>query len=145
MKKQDIERDIELAKMMAADIDKVYKKYAKAALKDSEERLEKVRNESFHGCTNVEELQDLYGYGSITLAEYDEGRDFMTQREERKKQLSLIEQHRKNLKDIRDRWKGTVKELQDELNQMNGVVKDKRTYIEKLEAAERAERYATLL
>ncbi|MGE4213176.1 MAG: hypothetical protein AB7E42_00160 [Anaerotignaceae bacterium] len=142
--KQDIEQGIELAKMMATDIDRLYKKYAKSALKASEDRLEKIRNESYHGCATVEELQDLYGYGAITLAEYDEGRDFIADMEERKKQLSLIEQHRKNLKDIRDRWKGTVKELQDELNEMNGVVKDNRTYLEKLEEEERAERYATL-
>ncbi|MEA5084384.1 hypothetical protein SDC9_196859 [bioreactor metagenome] len=145
MIKQDIEQDIELAKMMAADIDRLYKKYAKAALQASEERLEKIRNQSYHGCMTAEELQDLYGYGTITLAEYDEGLDYIAQREERKKQLSLVELHRRNLKDLRDRWKGTVGELRGELNDMNGVVKDKRTYIEKLEAAERAERYATLL
>lgn len=142
--KQDIEQDIELAKMMVADIDNVYKKYAKAALKASEERAEKIKNEKYHGCTTDEELQTLYGYEEITLAEYDEGRNFLAAREDRKKQLSLVEQHRKNLRDLRDRWKGTVNELQDELDELNGVVEDKRTYLEKQEAEERAERYAQM-
>lgn len=142
--KKNIEQDIELAKMMVTDIDKVFKKYAKSALKSAEERAEKIRNESYRGCTTVEELHDLFGYDEITLAELDEGRAFFEAREERKNQLTFVEQHRKNLKDIRDRWKGTVKELQDELDKMNGVVKDNRTYIEKLETEERAERYATL-
>lgn len=142
--KRDTEQEIELAKMMVTDIDKVYKKYAKAALKALEERAERIKNEKYRGCETVEELQNLYGYDEITLAEYDEGKDFIAAREERKKQLSLIERHRKNLKDLRDRWKGTVQELQDELNELNGVIKDNRTYVEKLEAEERAERYALL-
>lgn len=142
--KRSIEQEIELAKMMATDIDKVYKKYAKAALLAAENRTEKIRNEKYRGCATTEELQCLYGYSEITLEEYDKGRDFFKAREEREKQLSLTEQHRKNLKDIRDKWKGTAKELQDELDEMNGVIKDTRTYVEKLEAEERAERYATM-
>lgn len=142
--KRDIEQSIELAKMMVTDIDKVYKKYAKAALKAAEDRAEKIRIESYRGCTTVNELHDLYGYGDITEDQYYEGKVFFETREERKTQLSFIEQHRKNLKDIRDKWKGTVKELQDELDHLNGVVKDTRTYVEKLEAEERAERYAAL-
>ena len=139
--KKEIEQDIELAKMMAIDIDKVYKKYAKAALKASEERIEKIKDQKYHGCSTREELQNLYGYDEITLAEFDEGIDFLESREERKRQLSLIETHRKNLKDIRDSWKGTVRELQDELDAMNGITKDNRSFIEKLEAEER---YASL-
>lgn len=41
--RKKIMQDIELAKMMSEDIDKVYKKYAKSALKASEERAEKSR------------------------------------------------------------------------------------------------------
>ena len=144
MIKREIEQDIELAKMMTDDMDKVYKKYAKAALKASEERLEKICNEKYHGCVSADELQNLYAYDEITLEEYDKGRDFFIEREKRKKQLSIVELHRSNLKDLRDRWKGTVKELQDELDNLNGVVKDKRSYVEKLESEERAERYAVL-
>lgn len=71
----------------------------------------------------------------------------MEAQEERKRQLSCIELHRKNLKEIRDRWKGTVEELREELDEMDGTVKevDTRTAFEKLEAEERAERYTALL
>lgn len=142
--KQAIEQDIILAKMMADDLNKVFKKYAKAALKASEERNEKIKNEKYHGCTSFEELQNLFGYGEITSDEFEEGQDFLQSREERKEQLSLVEQHRINLRYLRDKYKGTVKELQDELDEINGVVKDNRTYVEKLEAEEQMERYASL-
>ena len=141
----NIEQEIELAKMMAADIDKVYKRYAKAALKAAQERTEKIRLEKYHGCVDVEELQDLYAYAEITLEEYDTGRDFFEEQQIRAKRLSLIEKHRQNLKDIRDRWKGTINELQQELDELNGVQKDTRTFVEKLEAQERAERYVSRL
>lgn len=145
--KQEIKRGIELALMMVADIDKVYKKYAKAALKASEERAEKIRKEKYKECNTTEELHDLYGYGNITLEEYDEGCDFFEMQENRRQQLSCIESHRKNLKEIRDRWKGTAMELKEELDEIDGIAKvtDTRNVFEKLEAEERAERYKTLL
>lgn len=142
--KQEIENDIVLAGMMADDLDKMYKKYAKAALEAQNERINKIREEKYHGCSNADELHDLYGQDIITLDEYDAGRDFFDGQEERKRRMSFIERHRKNLKDLRDLWRGTVKELQEELDEMNGVVKDTRTYLEKLEAEERAERYKQL-
>ncbi len=143
--KEEFEQNIVLAKMMADDIDKVYRKYAKAALKASEEREEKIRNEKYHGCANIEELQNLYGYAEITLDEFDEGCAFLEAREERKKQLSIIELHRVNLKDIRDRWKGTIKESQDELDEINGVEKPvKLNAFERRDLELREERLATL-
>jgi len=143
MIKHEIEQDIQLAKMMADDMDKVYKKYAKAALKASEERIERIRHEKYHDCDTIEELRDLYGYDEITLDEFDEGRAFLESREERKKQLSIIELHRKNLKDIRDRWKGTVIELQRELDEINGVVKKRDlNAFEKCDLERRGERLA---
>lgn len=143
--KQKIEQDIELAKMMAADIDKIYKKYAKAALKAQQERFDKIRDKKYRGCSNVEELHDLYGADEITLDEYDAGRDFFEGQEKRKAQMSLIEQHRKNLKDIRDKWNGTAKELQEELDEINGVIKEKPlNAFERLEQDRRNERLAAL-
>ena len=140
----EIEQEIELAKMMAEDIDKVFKKYAKAALQAQQDRTEKVRAEKYKDCENVAELQDLFGYGDITLDEYDAGRDFFESREERMKQLSLVEKHRKNLKEIRDRWKGTINELKEELNEIDGVVKDTRNAFEKLDDERRVERFEAL-
>lgn len=142
---QDFEKDIELAKMMAADIDKVYHKYAKAALKAFEEREERIRNERYHGCADEEELRNLYGYAEITLDEFDKGRAFFESTEERKKQLSVIELHRRNLKEIRDRWKGTIVELQRERDEMNGIKKPmKLNAFEKRELELREERIAAL-
>lgn len=125
MKKADIEREMQLAEMMASDIDKLYKKYAKAALQAEWERIEKVRVEKFKDCSTVQELQDLYGWDVITIDEYEAGRHFLEEKEKRIKQLSLVEKHRANLKEIRDRWKGTIKELQEELDELNGVEKVK--------------------
>jgi hypothetical protein len=142
--KQELEQDIELAQMMVDDMDKVYNKYARAAYSKQQERIEQVRNEKYKGCENVEELRDLYGYGDMSEDEYYAGISFFESREIRKSQLSLIEKHRVNLKEIRDRWKGTVNELGAELDVINGVVKDTRTYIQIIDAQERTKRYALL-
>ena len=145
MNKNDIEQEIQLAEMMASDIDKIYKKYAKAALQAEQERIEKVRLEKYKDCSTAQELQELYGWGEITAAEYEAGRVFLEEREKRMKQLSLVEKHRANLKEIRDRWKGTVKELQEELDELNGVEKVKpMNAFEKLEAEQRKERYEAI-
>ena len=143
--RQEIEQEIELAKMMSADIDKVYKKYAKAALQAQQDRLEKIRDEKYRGCSTVEELEMVFGHGDITIDEYDEGREFLAELKTRELQLSLIERHRKNLKEIRDNWKGTVIELQRELDELNGVKKQpKLNAFEKLEQERRAERLEAL-
>lgn len=117
MNKREIKREIELAMMMVSDMDKVYKKYAKAALAAQEARLERIRSEKYFDCTTVEELRELYGYGNLTNEEYDAGRDFFAEQEIRQKQYSLIERHRANVKEIRDRWKGTINELRAELEE----------------------------
>lgn len=141
----DIEQEIELAKMMAADIDKIYKKYAKAALQAQHDRLEKIRSEKYKDCSNVEELTYLYGFGEFTIDEYDAGREFFESQKTRAQQLTLIEAHRKNLKEIRDRWRGTVNELQAELNELNGVKKEKSlNAFQRLEQESHAERLAAL-
>ncbi|WP_018306295.1 hypothetical protein [Desulfitobacterium hafniense] len=143
--RQELEQEIELAKMMAEDIDKVYKKYAKAAFQAQWDRLEKIRAEKYKGCSTDEELLDLFAYGEITMDEYDEGRDFLAELKVRESQLSLIERHRKNLKEIRDNRKGTVIELQRELDELNGVKKQpKLNAFEQREQEERAERLAAL-
>jgi hypothetical protein len=145
LNEQEIEQEIELAKMMAADIDKIYKKYAKATLQAQQDRLEKIRAEKYKGCSTVEELQMAYGYGEITIDEYDEGRDFLAAMKARESQLSLIEKHRRNLKGIRDNWKGTVIELQRELDELGGKQKEKPlNAFEMLEEERRADRLESL-
>lgn len=142
---RDTEQEIELAKMMAADIDKVYKQYAKAALQAQQDRLEKIKAEKYKGYSSEEELHTAYGYGEFTIDEYDEGRDFLAALKTRELQLSLIEKHRKNLKEIRNKWKGTVIELQRELDELNGAKKQtKLNAFERREQKERAERLAAL-
>lgn len=61
--------------------------------------------------------------------------------------MSLIEKHRKNLKEIRDNWKGTVIELQRELDELNGEKKEKQPKLnafERLEQERHTERLAAL-
>lgn len=141
----DIEQEIELAKMMVADLDKVYKKYAKAALQAQQDRLEKIRAKKYKGCSTEQELHNAYGYGDITIDEYDEGRDFLESLKAQESQLSLIEKHRKNLKELRDNWKGTVIELQRELDELDGKQKEKPlNAFERLEQERRAERSGSL-
>lgn len=143
--KQEIEQEIELAEMMAADIDKVYKKYAKAALEAEQKRLEAAKETIYMGCQDKDELQELYGFGDLTEEEYYGGIEYFDSMNTRKKQLSLIEKHRQNLKDIRNRWKGTVKELKEELEELGGVkVQQPMNYIEQLEQQERQERYLAM-
>jgi hypothetical protein len=113
-----IEQELELAKMMVADLNRLYKKYAKAAQAKETERLERIRAEKFKECENEQELQELFGFGELTRDEYYSGLDFFDAKEKRRRQKSLIEQHRINLKEIRDLWKGTINERQDELNEM---------------------------
>jgi hypothetical protein len=145
MSRKEIEQEIELANMMVADLDKIFKKYAKAAQAASEARLESIRCKKYMGCENKQELIDLYGFGDLTRDEYYAGIEFFDGKETRKKQLSLIERHRKNIKDIRDRWKGTVIELQDELNELDGVKSGKpMSYLEQLERQERQERFEAM-
>lgn len=142
---KEIKQKIELAQMMVADLDKIFKKYAKAALAAAEARAEKIRQTKYMGCENPRELQDLYGFGDMSQTEYEAGLDFFREREVEKSRQSLIELHRKNVKELRDRWKGTVIELQDELDELNGVEKGKPlTFIEQLEAKERQERYQVI-
>ncbi|HBB28162.1 MAG TPA: hypothetical protein DC000_02745 [Clostridiales bacterium] len=144
MNKKEIEQELELAEMMVIDIEKIYKKYAKSAQTEAEKRQEKIKSIKYFDCNNQMELQELYGYGEITEEEYYTGIDFFKELELSKSRKSLIELHRQNIKELRDKWKGTVKELHEELDEISGVVKDKRTYVEKLEADERAQRYSSL-
>jgi len=118
-KKQQIEQEIELAKMMVKDIDNVFRKYAKAAMTAAAERKEVIRKKKYRECENKGELQELYGWGGLTEEAYYAGLDFFDDLELSKNRLSLIEQHRKNLQEIRDRWKGTVNELREELEELS--------------------------
>jgi len=145
MNKRDIEREIELAEMMVADLEKIFKKYAKAAQAEAEARQERIKSTKYFSCSNVEELQTMYGYGELTEKEYYAGLDFFEELKLSNTRKSLIEQHRQNVKELRDRWKGTVLELTDELAELDGVKKGKPlTYIEQLEAKERNERYESM-
>ncbi len=145
MSRKEIEIEIELANMMVADLDKIFKKYAKAAQAAAEARLENIRSKKYKDCDNKEELQELYGFGDLSEDEYYAGLDFFDEKETNQKRLSLIEQHRQNVKELRDRWKGTEKELKQELDELDGIVYEKpQTYVEKLKAQERQERFEAM-
>lgn len=139
-RQQEIEQERVLAQLMVDDLDRLYKKYQKSAYKAQKEREAKRIEKEFKGCKSAQELQDLYGYGDITIDELERGIEYFRQD---KVQYSTIELHRKNIKELRDRWRGTVNELKEELNELLGV--EKLSYVEELELSEREERYKQIL
>ena len=108
---KEIELELELAKLMVKDLEKLWKSYAKKALQAKQERETRQVKKGFMDCETREELIDLYGYGEIDEDTYNRGLDYFDNPE--KPEMSTIELHRKNIKEILSRWKGTVIELQD--------------------------------
>lgn len=134
-----IEEDLELAKLMVSDLEKLWNSYAKKALQAKQERETKQAKKGFLDCETKEELIDLYGYGDIDEETYQRGLDYFDNPE--KPKLSVIELHRKNIKELLGRWQGTVKELQEELNPQ---IPQTETVFEKMDRLDREERYKNL-
>lgn len=135
-----IEEELELAKLMVKDLEKLWKSYAKKALQARQERETNQVKKGFHDCETKEELIDLYGYGDIDSETYQRGLSYFDTPD--KPKLSTIELHRKNIKDMLNRWKGTVNELKEELNPS---VKDTENIFEKMDRLEREERYKNMM
>ena len=114
---KEIEQEILIAELIVKDLDGLYKKYRKAAYEAREERIAHDFERNFMGSKTVSELQDMYGYGEITRSEYEQGVDYL---ESYRPELSIVELHRKELKDMRDNWRGTIKELMGEIDTLKG-------------------------
>lgn len=137
---KEIERELEIAKLMVADLEKLWKSYAKKALQAKQERETRQIKKGFLNCETREELIDLYGYGEINDETYQRGLDYFDNPE--KPELSIIELHRRNIKELLNGWKGTVKELQEELTP---TVKQSENLFEKMDRLEREERYKNMM
>ena len=137
---KEIVLELELAKLMVKDLEKLWKTYAKKALQAKQEREMRQVKKGFLDCETKAELVDLYGYGEIDEDTYNRGLDYFDNPE--KPELSTIELHRKNIKEILSRWKGTVMELQYELNP---PVEDTENAFDKAARLEREERYKNMM
>lgn len=113
--KREIEREIELAKLMAKDLEKLWKSYAKKAQAAKEERERRQEKKGFLEYKTREELVEAYGWGVIDEDTYRRGLEYF---ENLKKppERSVIEIHRSRIKELVNRYKGTIIELEDELN-----------------------------
>lgn len=113
--RHEIEREIELAQIMAKDLEKLWKSYAKKALAAKQERELRQEKKGFLEYNTVEELTDAYGWGAINEETYYRGRQYF-ENSNKPPELSVIEEHRKRIKELIGRYKGTVRELLEELN-----------------------------
>lgn len=113
--KREIQREIELAKMMSSDLEKLWKSYAKKAQAAKEERELRQEKKGFLEYETVQELIDGYGWGCIDEETYKRGLEYF---ENLKKppERSIVETHRSRIKELVNRYKGTVIELEEELH-----------------------------
>ncbi len=112
--KLEIQEEIEMAELMVKDLTKIWKSYAKKALEAKTERELKQEKKGFLDCENENELQELYGFGEIDDDTYHRGLEYFKNAKKPPK-LSVIERHRKRVKDLLDNEKGTLIELKREL------------------------------
>lgn len=112
---QEIKRELELAELMVKDLKRLWQSYAKKAFAAKQERELKQDKKGFLDYETVEELQEGYGWAMIDDETYQRGIEFF---ENLKKppQKSIVEGHRANIKELINRYEGTVIELKSELN-----------------------------
>ena len=113
--KLEIKQEIELAELMVKDLEKLWKSYAKKAQAAKEERERRQEKKGFLEYETLEQLIEAYGWGYIDEETYNRGRQYF---EDLKKppERSIIEIHRSRIKELVNRYKGTVIELEEELN-----------------------------
>jgi len=112
---QEIKEEIALSEMFLKDLEKLWKSYAKKALVAKQERELKQEKKGFLNCETIQELIDLYGYGEIDKETYYCGLDYFNSLN-KPPELSIVEKYRAKLKELINREKGTIKELNEELN-----------------------------
>lgn len=139
--KQDIRKEIELAELMISDLQKVWKSYAKKVLAAKQEREIRQVKKGFLGHETVEELIEAFGYEYISEADYYKGLEYF---ENLKKppELSVIETHRKRIKEKINLLSGTIKELQEELEPV--VKAPEENVFDKIAREEREQRYKNM-
>lgn len=134
----ELELELEAATLMVKDLDKLWKSYAKKALMAKQERELRQEKKGFLEYENENELADGYGWAEIDEDTYNRGIEYF---ENLKKPpvLSVIEQHRKNVLELLNLWKGTVSELRNELHPTE-IIPEENAF-DKLARLEREERF----
>ena len=140
--KQEIARDLELANLMVKDLQKLWNSYAKKALIAKEEREHRQEKKGFMDCENEYELMDAYGSDYIDEETYRRGLEYF-ENAKKPPTLSVVEAHRKRIRDYLDLWKGTVNELNEELCQHEK--RPEENIFDKMARAEREEHYRNML
>lgn len=139
--KKEILQEIELAELLVKDLEKVWKSYSKKALEAKLERELKEEKKGFLEYETEQELIEAWGYGAISEEAYYKGLDYF--REQKKPpELSTIEKHREVLKSMINNAKGTIKELNEELEPEEK--KHKENAFERAERLEREEKLSAL-
>ncbi len=141
----EVESELELAELMVKDLQKLWASYAKKALEAKQERELRQEKKGFLEYETVEELINGYGYGfgygeDEDREIYRRGLEYFENLKQPPK-LSVIEHHRANIKALLDNYKGTVKMLKDELDELEGKKNlPQESVFERLERQEREER-----
>ncbi len=138
----EIKEELELAEMMVNDLQRLWNSYAKKALVAKQERELKQDKKGFLDYDTEAELIEGYGWGSIDEETYRRGLDYFENLKAPPK-LSVIEQHRNKIKGMLNNWKGTVKELQEELNPVEK--RQQENAFQKRERELREERIAAMM
>lgn len=138
--KKEIERELQLAEMMAKDLKKLWKSYAKKALIAKTERELKQDKKGFLEYETVEELQDGYGWGEVDEDTYYRGIEYFEGLKNPPRE-DVIEDHRKNIKNLLDGYEGLVLTLSAELNPTEKVKEE--NAFERRVREEREERNAS--
>lgn len=140
--KKEIAREIEIAKLMVKDLERIYKSNAKKALAAKQERELKQEKQGFIEYETEAELIDAWGGAYIDEDTYRRGIEYF---ENLKKPPlpSVIEQHRKNIEELMDWWNGTIAELTEELYLAEKMPEE--NAFGKMDRIEREERYRNMM
>lgn len=113
--REEMELEIEVAELMAKDLEKIWKSCAKKAQDAKLEREKRQEKKGFMDCETVAELQDAYGYDAIDEETYYRGLDYF---ENLKKPpvLSVVEAYRRELREKANGYKSTANMLREELD-----------------------------
>lgn len=139
--KHEIERDLELAKLMVKDLEKLWKSYAKKAQAAKEERERRQEKKGFLEYETREDIIEAYGWGNIDEDTYRRGLEYF-ENLEKPPEKTIIEMHRNRIKELVNRYKGTIIELEEELNPPEK--KHEENAFEKRERELREERIAAM-
>lgn len=140
--KREVKRELELATLMVKDLQRLWSSYAKRALIAKQERELKQDKKGFLEYETEAELIEAWGGAYIDEDTYRHGLEYF-ESIKRPPSLSVIEEHRRNIQTLLNRWKGTVETLTEELNPKENIPKE--SIFDKMAREERQERYRSMM